>query len=58
MGSSLFNILENKNTEIAKEEETQRLAKLLLDKITRRLEGFGDIDSQNIKEETYIGVKK
>lgn len=54
MGSSLFNILENKNKEIAKEEETQRLAILLLDKITRRLEGLGDIDSQNIKEALKI----
>lgn len=54
MGSSLFNILENKNKEIAKEEETQRLAILLLDKITRRLEGLGDIDSQNIKDALKI----
>jgi hypothetical protein len=46
--------LENKNKEIAKEEETQRLAILLLDKITRRLEGLGDIDSQNIEEALKI----
>ena len=54
MGSSLFNILENKTKEIAKEEETRRLALLLLEKITRRLEGLGDIDSQNIEEALKI----